>query len=265
MIAKESSPAQAARRAFSLTSPVTQRDAVDQWRRILTPTWRSATGLKVAVGPGRPTAMRMNVLAAGGQILPDLPRGTRRSGWSVTRSVDETITQRRPRRPMDVLVQRALDISAEYGETCVPAVLVGSRVNADVLASVAGGVLATLLGVVVGAVLARRAQFEQWSRDRQVEACVSILRESTNDEAWAAIRDAMEDARLKFTNVTRRKLVGSSEPLSRLAWRPPVATRTEAQRRVSTRLGDRKPIDRMRGTQKIPRTNRSRQAHTLRL
>jgi hypothetical protein len=141
-------------------------------------------------------------------------------------------------------------------------------VNADVLVSVAGGVLAALLGVIVGAVLARRAQFEQWVRDRQVEACVSVLRESTkaqigllrlyrgeagrpdwapwneamaviqlagssemavevhkmdklfwesnssiehgqvtNDEAWAAIRDAMEDARLKFTNVARRKLV----------------------------------------------------------
>jgi hypothetical protein len=191
----------------------------------------------------------------------------------------------------DVLVQRALDISVRYGETCVPAecsVLARVAVTADVLVSVAGGILAALLGVVVGAVLARRAQFEQWSRDRQVDACVSILRESTkaqigllrlyrgeagrpdwapwneamaviqlvgrsemavevrkmdkvfwesnrsiehgevtNDEAWAAIRDAMEGARLKFTNAARSKLVGSSEPLSRLVWRPPAAVRAE--------------------------------------
>lgn len=51
--------------------------------------------------------------------------------------------------------------------------------------------------------------------------------EVINDGAWAAIRDAMEGARLKFTNAARRKLVGSSEPLSRLAWRPPAAARAE--------------------------------------
>jgi hypothetical protein len=170
----------------------------------------------------------------------------------------------------------------------VSTVLVGVTVNADVLVPVAGGVLATLLGVVVGAVLARQAQFEQWSRDRQVEACVSILRESTRaqigllrlyrgeagrpdwapwneamvviqlvgdkdmsakvhemdkvffesiasiergdvttDEVWATIRNDMERARLKFTNVARRKLVRSTERLSLLAWRPPVDARTE--------------------------------------
>lgn len=49
----------------------------------------------------------------------------------------------------------------------------------------------------------------------------------TDDEAWATIRDAMEGARLRFTNAARRKLVGGSEPLSRLAWRPPAAARTE--------------------------------------
>ena len=164
----------------------------------------------------------------------------------------------------------------------------GVMVDPDVLAPVAGGMLATLLGVVLGAVLARRAQVAQWSRDRQVEACVSILRESTRaqigllrlyrgeagrpdwaawneamaiiqlvghsgmaaavhrmdevfwrssfsiehgeitgDEAWAALRDAMEAVRLEFTNVARRRLVGSGEPLSRLAWRPPLAVRTE--------------------------------------
>jgi hypothetical protein len=194
----------------------------------------------------------------------------------------------------------------------VPAVLVGVTVDADVLVPVAGGVLATLLGVVVGAVLARRAQFEQWSRDRQVEACVSILRESTgaqigllrlyrgeagrpdwapwneamaviqlvgdkdmatkvremdrvffesnasiergevaNDVAWAAIRDEMERARLGFTNVARRKLVGSNEQLSLLAWRPSVDARTEdpaldlrqAKRQETVRLDTREAED----------------------
>jgi hypothetical protein len=172
----------------------------------------------------------------------------------------------------------------------VPAVLLGVAVKADVLVLVAGGVLATLLGVVIGAVLARRAQIAQWSRDRQVEACVSILRASTraqvdllrryrgeagrldwapwneamaviqlvghrdmatevtkmdelfwrcndriehgevtNPEAWVAIRDTIEAARLKFANVARNRLAVSSEPLSRVSWRPPEAAWTEHQ------------------------------------
>ena len=49
----------------------------------------------------------------------------------------------------------------------------------NVVISVVGGILATLLGVALGGLLTRRAQAEQWSRDRQVEACLSILREST--------------------------------------------------------------------------------------
>ncbi len=65
-----------------------------------------------------------------------------------------------------------------------------------------GGVFATVLGVVVGAMLARRAQIAQWSRDRQVEALCSILRESTKaqigllqlyrQEAWRARVGAVE-------------------------------------------------------------------------
>lgn len=43
-----------------------------------------------------------------------------------------------------------------------------------------GAVLATLLGVLVGSVLSSRSQSEQWSRDRQADACAQILRESSN-------------------------------------------------------------------------------------
>lgn len=52
-------------------------------------------------------------------------------------------------------------------------------VQMDVLLPAAAGVIATLLGVVLGGVLTRRQQVEAWSRDRQVEACAAIVREST--------------------------------------------------------------------------------------
>ena len=43
-----------------------------------------------------------------------------------------------------------------------------------------GAVLATLLGVLVGSILSSRSQSEQWSRDRQSDACAQVLRESAN-------------------------------------------------------------------------------------
>jgi hypothetical protein len=43
-----------------------------------------------------------------------------------------------------------------------------------------GAVLATLLGVLVGSMLSSRSQSEQWSRDRQADACAQVLRESAN-------------------------------------------------------------------------------------
>jgi hypothetical protein len=43
-----------------------------------------------------------------------------------------------------------------------------------------GAVLATLLGVLVGSVLSSRSQSEQWTRDRQADACAQVLRESFN-------------------------------------------------------------------------------------
>lgn len=78
-----------------------------------------------------------------------------------------------------MLVQRTLDIPVRCEETCVPAVLVGVTGECRCAGAGRWGGACDVAGVVVGAVLARRAQIAQRSRDRQVEACVSILREST--------------------------------------------------------------------------------------
>jgi hypothetical protein len=43
-----------------------------------------------------------------------------------------------------------------------------------------GAVLTTLLGVLVGGVVSNRSQRRHWSRDRQMEACAQVLRESSN-------------------------------------------------------------------------------------
>jgi hypothetical protein len=43
-----------------------------------------------------------------------------------------------------------------------------------------GAVLGTLLGVLVGSILSTRSQSEQWSRERQADACAQVLRESSN-------------------------------------------------------------------------------------
>ena len=48
-----------------------------------------------------------------------------------------------------------------------------------VLLPAAAGVIATLLGVGLGGVLTRRQQTEAWARDRQIDACASIVNEST--------------------------------------------------------------------------------------
>ncbi|WP_162795826.1 hypothetical protein [Nonomuraea lactucae] len=43
-----------------------------------------------------------------------------------------------------------------------------------------GAMIATLLGVVVGGNVSNRSQQRHWLRDRQMEACAQILRESSN-------------------------------------------------------------------------------------
>ncbi|MBO3753049.1 hypothetical protein J5X84_44010 [Streptosporangiaceae bacterium NEAU-GS5] len=48
--------------------------------------------------------------------------------------------------------------------------------------SVAGGIAATLLGVFLGSVLTRKTEVQQWSRDRQVEACLAIMSESNRTQ-----------------------------------------------------------------------------------
>lgn len=60
--------------------------------------------------------------------------------------------------------------------------ILGKFVQVNVIVPAVGAVLATLLGVALGSLLTRRVQAEQWSRDRQVDACLSILRESTRTQ-----------------------------------------------------------------------------------
>lgn len=61
-----------------------------------------------------------------------------------------------------------------------------SRSTAAILGSMGlaistlGAILATLLGVWVGNLLGSRSQQQQWSRDRQADACAQVLRESSN-------------------------------------------------------------------------------------
>src|SRR3989442_14124846 len=64
----------AARRAFVVTTPVTQRDVSIDVARCSPPTRRSVPDPEVIAGPRSPSTMRANVPAAGGKILPDLTR-----------------------------------------------------------------------------------------------------------------------------------------------------------------------------------------------
>jgi hypothetical protein len=50
----------------------------------------------------------------------------------------------------------------------------------SLIITTASAVLTTLLGVLVGGVVANRSQKRHWSRDRQMEACAQVLRESSN-------------------------------------------------------------------------------------
>ncbi|WP_369149016.1 hypothetical protein [Streptomyces sp. R44] len=47
------------------------------------------------------------------------------------------------------------------------------------IATTAGTALTTLLGVVAGTILTSRSQRSHWARDRQADACATVLRESS--------------------------------------------------------------------------------------
>lgn len=49
----------------------------------------------------------------------------------------------------------------------------------DILIPAAVGVLTTMVGVLLGGRIAFRAQSQHWARDRQADACIAVLREST--------------------------------------------------------------------------------------
>ncbi|WP_146087405.1 hypothetical protein [Thermomonospora echinospora] len=50
----------------------------------------------------------------------------------------------------------------------------------SLIVTTVGAVLTTLLGVLVGGAVTSRSQRRHWSRDRQMEACAQVLRESSN-------------------------------------------------------------------------------------
>lgn len=105
----------------------------------------------------------------------------------------------------------------------------------SVIIPVAGGIIATLLGVLLGAVLTRRAQERYWLRDRQVDACLGIMRES--NRVQFALRSAWREgtrpdwvpwneALAVLTLVTRPELVSSAQQIDGSFW--------EANRKINS-------------------------------
>jgi len=152
-----------------------------------------------------------------------------------------------------------------------------------IVLSTFGGAAVTLLGVIVGGFVTRRSEQRQWARDRQIDACATVVQESTrmqlallerwkrrqrpdwtvwnqalamlwlvgtheviaeakamdrlfwlssirikggqmSEDAWAADRDEMEAARLRFINAARRAIVTRSAVLSDVpVARPPLS------------------------------------------
>jgi hypothetical protein len=68
----------------------------------------------------------------------------------------------------------------------------------EVIASSAGAAAVTLLGVAAGAVLSSRGQRRHWSRDREIEACKSVLVESTRCQL-ALLRNWRRDEEVDWT------------------------------------------------------------------
>jgi hypothetical protein len=54
---------------------------------------------------------------------------------------------------------------------------VAAAIPWDVVLSTVGGVLATLVGVLVGGAISSRAQTRHWTLTTQAEACAGVLRE----------------------------------------------------------------------------------------
>jgi hypothetical protein len=106
----------------------------------------------------------------------------------------------------------------------------------SVIVPVLGGICATVLGVVMGGMLTRRAQVQHWLRDHQVDACLGIMRES--NRVQFALRSAWRDgtrpdwvpwneALTVLTLVTRPDMVSAAQQIDQVFW--------ETNRKISAR------------------------------
>ncbi|MGP4030056.1 hypothetical protein [Actinomadura sp. 3N407] len=84
----------------------------------------------------------------------------------------------------------------------------------SLIITTAGAVATTLLGVIVGGLVSSRAQARHWTRDREMEACALLLRESSNILIELA---AMNGRRVNPRAGEVRPVSGQS---SEIDWRP---------------------------------------------
>lgn len=96
-----------------------------------------------------------------------------------------------------------------------------------VIVPVLGGMCATVLGVMLGAILTRRTQVQHWLRDREVDACLGIMRESNRVQfalraAWRSGTKPdwvpWNEALTVLTLVTRRELVLAAQQIDHVVW-----------------------------------------------
>jgi hypothetical protein len=103
----------------------------------------------------------------------------------------------------------------------------GGALQLSVIIPVVGGIFATLLGVVLGGVLTRRAQETSWLRDRQVDACLGIMRESNRTQfdlrsAWRGGTRPdwvpWNEALTVLTLVSRTELISAALQIDETFW-----------------------------------------------
>ncbi|MGW4411689.1 hypothetical protein ACWEJ6_47245 [Nonomuraea sp. NPDC004702] len=90
------------------------------------------------------------------------------------------------------------------------------------------GMASTLVGVLLGATLTRRAQNLQWSRDRQIDACILIMQEANHAQfalraAWRRQEEpdwtSWNNALATIALVAHPDLVHAAHCIDREIWR----------------------------------------------